>query len=141
DAAILPHGAPHQLVGGALLPAHVGAEGVLEEIVRGLAAGDGAGVDGAGLLEGLAEPGAGRHGGRAIYTIKSSPCARWSCCNGRVSCSRSRETATRCSRGRRADRESRTASSRRATTWRRGAGWALTSRVASAASPTGAVPW
>ena len=40
------------------------AEGVLEKLVRGLAPGNGAGIDGAGLLERLAELGAGGHGGR-----------------------------------------------------------------------------
>src|SRR5207248_7879024 len=138
DAAVLGHRAAHQLVRRALLAADVGAEGMLQQIVRGLAARDRPGVDGAGLLEGLAQLGAGRHGGRAIYTIKSSPCARWSCSNGPGSCWRSRAIATSCSRAPPASRGWSTASSRPGTSWRTEAGWASTGTAFSSASRTAA---
>src|SRR5205085_6601191 len=138
DAAVLLHGAPHQLVGCPLLPADVGAERMLQKIVRRLAARDRPRIDGAGLLEGLAKPGASRHGGRAIYTIKSSACARWSSSNGPRSCSRSRATATSSCRGQRAAPWWRKASWLRATSWRTEAGWASTGTACSSASPTGA---
>ena len=62
DAAVLLDRAAHQLVRGALLPADVRAERVLEQVVGRFLAGDRARIDGAGLLEGSAQLGLGRHG-------------------------------------------------------------------------------
>ena len=55
DAAVLGHAPLHQLERGALLAAHVGAEGVGEQLRRLLPAGDGPGVDAAGLGVGGAQ--------------------------------------------------------------------------------------
>src|SRR5581483_8614027 len=133
DAAVLLHRAAHQLVRRPHLPADVRAECVLQELMVRLAARDRPGIDGAGLLEGLAQLGAGGHGGRGIYTINTSACAPWFSSGAKASCWRSPATATSCSRARRADRGWGTGCSPRATSSRTGAGLASTRMACSSA--------
>ncbi len=121
--ALLVDRALHQLEGGALLPADVSREGVLEQLARALLSGDRPRVDAAGLLERLAQVRLALallgHGARTIARVRSrfigyapdfapargglSRCARWwwRSLPSRESRSQSRPTATSSSPARR----------------------------------------